>query len=152
MYTLASANKQSKTKTAAKQGNNKTGSLTVQRKNNGQDTEALSRIASGSTPVNSYQFSPNASASPNLQSSHLSHLVQNSPIQAKLEIGQPNDIYEQEADRVADEVIRMPDKQHIADSSLRSIAYGHSSPNICNKPYAISHILSEGESVQREPT
>jgi hypothetical protein len=28
-------------------------------------------------------------------------------IQAKLRIGQPNDIYEQEADRVAEQVMRM---------------------------------------------
>ncbi len=32
-------------------------------------------------------------------------------IQAKLKIGQPNDKYEQEADRVADEIMRMPDPQ-----------------------------------------
>jgi hypothetical protein len=32
-------------------------------------------------------------------------------IQAKLTIGQPNDKYEQEADRVADEVMRMPEPQ-----------------------------------------
>ena len=32
-------------------------------------------------------------------------------IQAKLKIGQPNDKYEQEADRVADEVVRMPELQ-----------------------------------------
>ena len=31
------------------------------------------------------------------------------PIQAKLKIGAPNDKYEQEADRVADQVMRMPD-------------------------------------------
>jgi hypothetical protein len=30
-------------------------------------------------------------------------------LQAKLRIGQPNDIYEQEADRVADQVMRMPE-------------------------------------------
>ena len=30
-------------------------------------------------------------------------------VQAKLKIGSPNDVYEQEADRVADRVIRMPD-------------------------------------------
>jgi len=30
-------------------------------------------------------------------------------IQAKLTIGAPNDIYEQEADRVADQVMRMPE-------------------------------------------
>jgi hypothetical protein len=29
-------------------------------------------------------------------------------IQAKLKIGQPNDFYEQEADRVAEQVMRMP--------------------------------------------
>jgi hypothetical protein len=32
-------------------------------------------------------------------------------IQAKLKVGQPGDIYEQEADRVADEVMRMPEPQ-----------------------------------------
>ena len=32
-------------------------------------------------------------------------------IQAKLKIGQPGDVYEQEADRVADEVMRMPEPQ-----------------------------------------
>jgi len=32
-------------------------------------------------------------------------------LQAKLTIGQPNDKYEQEADRVADQVMRMPDPQ-----------------------------------------
>ncbi|MEW6417504.1 MAG: hypothetical protein AB1480_05205 [Nitrospirota bacterium] len=30
-------------------------------------------------------------------------------IQPKLTIGQPNDIYEQEADRIADQVMQMPD-------------------------------------------
>ncbi len=32
-------------------------------------------------------------------------------IQAKLRVGQPGDVYEQEADRVADEVMRMPEPQ-----------------------------------------
>ncbi|MEA1867180.1 MAG: DUF4157 domain-containing protein [Thermodesulfobacteriota bacterium] len=36
-------------------------------------------------------------------------LFKSGAIQAKLKIGQPNDIYEQEADRVADEVMRMPE-------------------------------------------
>jgi len=38
-------------------------------------------------------------------------------IQAKLRIGQPNDIYEQEADRVADQVMRMPDTTVVSDRS-----------------------------------
>jgi hypothetical protein len=36
-------------------------------------------------------------------------LLKSGVIQAKLAIGQPGDIYEQEADRVAEEVMRMPD-------------------------------------------
>lgn len=38
-------------------------------------------------------------------------LLQSGHIQAKLTIGQPNDKYEQEADRVADQVMRMPEPQ-----------------------------------------
>lgn len=41
------------------------------------------------------------------------------PIQAKLTISQPNDPYEQEADRVADQVMRMPDPA-LAESSIDS--------------------------------
>ncbi len=36
-------------------------------------------------------------------------MMKSGVIQAKLKIGQPNDKYEQEADRVADQVLRMPD-------------------------------------------
>lgn len=36
-------------------------------------------------------------------------LFQSNFIQAKLKIGQPEDIYEKEADRVADQVLRMPE-------------------------------------------
>ena len=35
-------------------------------------------------------------------------LIKSGALQAKLRIGQPNDIYEQEADRVAEQVMRMP--------------------------------------------
>lgn len=36
-------------------------------------------------------------------------LIKSGVLQAKLKISQPNDIYEQEADRVAEQVMRMPD-------------------------------------------
>ena len=36
-------------------------------------------------------------------------LIKSGALQAKLRIGQPGDVYEQEADRVADEVMRMPE-------------------------------------------
>lgn len=38
------------------------------------------------------------------------------PVQAKLKLGRPNDRYEQEADRVADEVMRMPQPEGITVS------------------------------------
>jgi len=46
-----------------------------------------------------------------LQQTHGNRHVQQvvAGIQAKLRIGQPGDVYEQEADRVADEVMRMPE-------------------------------------------
>lgn len=42
-------------------------------------------------------------------------LFRSGVLQAKLRIGQPNDAYEQEADRVADQVMRMPDNTVISD-------------------------------------
>ncbi|MBW2690588.1 MAG: hypothetical protein JRC99_11735 [Deltaproteobacteria bacterium] len=38
-------------------------------------------------------------------------LMKSGAFQAKLRIGQPGDVYEQEADRVADEVMRMPEPE-----------------------------------------
>jgi len=38
-------------------------------------------------------------------------LIKSGALQAKLRIGQPGDVYEQEADRVADEVMRMPEPE-----------------------------------------
>lgn len=37
------------------------------------------------------------------------HLVRSGLLQAKLTVSRPDDMYEQEADRVADRVMRMPD-------------------------------------------
>jgi hypothetical protein len=51
-------------------------------------------------------------------------------VQAKLRIGQPNDIYEQEADRIADEVMRMPDSAF----SVKPSASSRGSNSIQMKP------------------
>ncbi len=52
-------------------------------------------------------------------------------IQPKLTIGQPNDIYEQEADRVADQVMRMPEDPAI---SHQPSAVGKLSKSVQTKP------------------
>ncbi len=44
-----------------------------------------------------------------MQQAEVHHILHSTGAQAKLTIGQPNDKYEQEADRVADQVMRMPD-------------------------------------------
>ena len=41
----------------------------------------------------------------------VSRLIRSKALQAKLRIGQPGDIYEQEADRVAEAVMRMPEPE-----------------------------------------
>lgn len=48
-------------------------------------------------------------------------LIRSGALQAKLRIGQPGDIYEQEADRVADTVIRMPEPQQ---PRIQSVCHG----------------------------
>lgn len=45
-------------------------------------------------------------------------------IQAKLKISQPNDIYEQEADRMADQVMRMPGPLALTDSRALPVSRG----------------------------
>ena len=46
-----------------------------------------------------------------LQQAKVRHILRSPTLQAKLTIGQPNDKYEQEADRMADEVMRMPESR-----------------------------------------
>ncbi|MHC4308358.1 MAG: eCIS core domain-containing protein [Planctomycetota bacterium] len=43
------------------------------------------------------------------QHAEIRHILRSTGAQAKLTVGQPNDKYEKEADRVADQVMRMPD-------------------------------------------
>lgn len=57
-----------------------------------------------------------------LQQTHGNQYVQRvvSGIQAKLKVGQPGDIYEQEADRVAEQVMRMPEPHMQRECSIYS--------------------------------
>jgi outer membrane protein OmpA-like peptidoglycan-associated protein len=56
------------------------------------------------------QYSPNTNAGQQLMAHELTHVVQqrSSAVQAKAEISQPGDVYEQEADRVAGTIIVEP--------------------------------------------
>jgi len=58
-------------------------------------------------------------------------LLKSGTLQAKLKIGQPNDQYEQEADRVADQVMRMPEPGGGLDSGHWSLAQRKSGCSGC---------------------
>ncbi|MBE9515177.1 MAG: DUF4157 domain-containing protein [Chloroflexi bacterium] len=69
---------------------------------------SVDSIATELSSMHSIQRAPALLA---LQQTHGNRYVQRvvSGIQAKLKVGQPGDVYEQEADRVADAVMRMPE-------------------------------------------
>ena len=78
------------------------------RRNGGKPS--VESIATQLSGMHSIQRAPALLA---LQQTHGNRYVQRvvSRIQAKLKVGQPGDVYEQEADRVAEEVMRMPEPQ-----------------------------------------
>ena len=59
---------------------------------------------SNSSPVNRIQYLQRTIGNQAVQ-----RMVRSGALQAKLRVGQPGDVYEQEADRVADAVMRMPE-------------------------------------------
>ncbi len=68
------------------------------------------------------------------------HILRGPTVQPKLTIGAPNDVYEQEADRVADAVLRMPEPRHDRTAMLR------------NSPPAIQRLCTEcEEELHRQP-
>jgi hypothetical protein len=66
-------------------------------------------------------------------------LIKSGALQAKLRIGQPGDTYEQEADRVAEQVMRMPEPQIVSSGT----PYLHSIQRAC--------IGCEDEVLSRQP-
>jgi hypothetical protein len=70
-------------------------------------------VESIATELSSMPAAQRASVLLALQRTHGNRYVQRvvAGIQAKLKVGQPGDIYEQEADRVADAVMRMPEPE-----------------------------------------
>jgi hypothetical protein len=75
-----------------------------------------------------------------LQQTYGNHAV-GRMIQAKLQVSQPGDQYEQEADRVSEQVMRMPDPTNMPGESKQSW-----------QPSAVQRVCAEcGEEMQRQP-
>lgn len=80
----------------------------LQRRSHTESSEPL--IARGQpSPGNPQHEQPQPRPHDFSQVDLFSHAPQRAPIQMKLTIGAPNDQYEQEADRVADQVLSLPD-------------------------------------------
>jgi hypothetical protein len=58
-------------------------------------------------------------------------LIKSGALQAKLRIGQPGDIYEQEADRMAEQVMRMPEPQVSNEIEVSNPAHNNSIQRKC---------------------
>lgn len=113
--------------------------MQLQRKTVGQSSDApTSVISSPATPTTTtLQLAPEppAQAEPKAESAEpapeqerqpalLNHDFGRIPILPKLSVSQPNDPYEQEADRVAAEVMRMPDRTPVPAASVQG-SVGH---------------------------
>lgn len=75
----------------------------------------------------------------------IQQMMKSGEIQAKLKIGAPNDKYELEADRVADEVLRVP--QTVLSTSLASDCRLGKESVMCNKDY---NTLQNGPVLRRK--
>jgi len=67
------------------------------------------RIHRSVSPVANSPFEPVMHLQRAIGNQAVQRLLRSGSIQAKLTVGEPDDMYEQEADRVADQVMRMPD-------------------------------------------
>jgi murein DD-endopeptidase MepM/ murein hydrolase activator NlpD len=73
----------------------------------------------------------------------VTRLIQSGSLQAKLKISPPNDIYEQEADRVAEQVMRMPEPKQSLVNNHSSLVQRESTFPECEE--------KEAEGIQAKP-
>ncbi len=73
------------------------------------DTEAPARRHAESCPSPGARDNGAAALQHTLGNQVVLRLLRSGVLQARLAVSRPDDIYEQEADRVADEVVRMPE-------------------------------------------
>jgi peptidoglycan hydrolase-like protein with peptidoglycan-binding domain len=110
---------------------------------------------SGSRSARARTLQPHASREPVLARSlgnrGVQHLLRAGLLQPKLTISHPNDVYEQEAERVADEVMRMPEPavDRGGHTSRRAVAIQRSCP-ACED--ALQRQPLEEEELQAKPT
>jgi hypothetical protein len=104
-------------------------------------TPSIERIA---TELSSTRAAPRASVLLALQRTHGNRYVQRvvAGIQAKLKLGQPGDSYEQEADRVAEQIMRMkvPWNVRSEDHQIKRAVMTHGNTEKEGSPELLHHI------------
>ena len=78
----------------------------VKKSNSNSRVRRTERLQSINTPVDRILFLQRTAGN-----QAVSRLMKSGVLQAKLKIGHPGDVYEQEADRVADQMMRMPEPE-----------------------------------------
>ena len=82
----------------------------AQQKNRAQDRHSVSAVRRDhANSRHAYAWKPYLTQRSEWGNQAMQRLLRSRAIQAKLKINAPGDKYEQEADRVADEVMRMPE-------------------------------------------
>lgn len=76
----------------------------IKKANSGSQSQRTKRFEATQSPMDQILFFQRTIGNQAVQ-----RLFKSGHLQAKLKIGAPNDSYEQEADRVAEQVMRMPD-------------------------------------------
>ncbi len=129
--------------------NKRNAPASVQKKNNNEESRDRPNgdfsVYSNQSSNFSSAFS-SAATDPNQKNNSLSNSshIQKFTIQPKLTIGQPNDKYEQEADRVADQVMRIPlltgetsvlSKENSKTKTIQRIDTGYNEEELQKKPF-----------------
>lgn len=79
------------------------------------------------------------------------HILHSEAIQAKYRIGLPGDKYEQEADRVADQVMKLPESRMSAFDEKKSSSYGEGDPGSTVSCSNSKDVIRKKESSKESP-
>ncbi|HLB71706.1 MAG TPA: DUF4157 domain-containing protein [Candidatus Methanoperedens sp.] len=110
----------------------------AKRENRASQTQKAGLSQSISSPVEQILFLQRT-----IGNQAVGNLIKSGALQAKLRIGRPGDIYEQEADRVAERVMRMPDHASVPQSQVNSRSEGLSIQSArCDSEKDIHHSQS----------
>lgn len=99
------------------------------------------------------EYDPASAGGRELLAHELTHVVQQTgaPLQAKLVVGEPNDLFEQEADQVAAQLMRMPESRPAFPSGVSHDALQRKCAECASGSGLCPDCAEEGTRLQRKP-